>query len=578
MPNAVKGSDIKGLLWYLAGPGRHNEHINPRVVAGDAVTMAVYAGPIDRKRAWELGKLLDSPRQTLLRGEPVLSTNHKQARAFIAEGMDRSAAYEAATKDQNTWHCSLALSADEGELADGKWQAIASDFMVEMGFIDRGDGAPDVRWTGVRHGVSVNGNDHIHIAMSVVRPDGSLADVYRDRPRAQAAAGALEHKYGLKVLASREFEGTEAATKPAERARAERTGAPETDREALRRRVRAAAVVADSEAGWLRELRAEGVIVAPFWAAGGLDEVVGYSVRLPAQRNLETGAWEKSIKYGGWRLGKDLTLLTLRKWAPWEQSDAAREDALTEWRRTTPTAKGRPLVADPVADKATVAELAAWSRHLRTIPVADRDAWAQAASQSAGMFAAMSVRTERTPGPLDRLSRQLARAGQMPAHRRRPQPVHQDGLRHVSRLLWSTTSPATSQLALMYAMTECLLEIRAALNATDRAKAAAAMASEARKALTEIHMRAAGIDPSKPYDKRPGSPAWAAAARSSVVVDGLDRAAVEDKIRAYTAVNLSQRAFGAPARNAAQAPPAPPSGPSQGPRPRGPKQGRDFER
>jgi hypothetical protein len=33
------------------------------------------------------------------------------------------------------------------------------------------------------------------------------------------------------------------------------------------------------------------------------------------------------------------------------------------------------------------------------------------------------------------------------------------------------------------------------------------MASEARKALTEIHMRAGGLDPRKPYDKSPGSPA-----------------------------------------------------------------------
>ncbi|GAB4590385.1 hypothetical protein [Nocardia sp. IFM 10818] len=60
MPNAVKGSNIKTLLWYLAGPGRANEHTNPTVIAGDVVTMAVYAGPIDPKRAWELGKLLDS--------------------------------------------------------------------------------------------------------------------------------------------------------------------------------------------------------------------------------------------------------------------------------------------------------------------------------------------------------------------------------------------------------------------------------------------------------------------------------------------------------------------------------------
>ncbi|MCP9625233.1 relaxase/mobilization nuclease domain-containing protein [Nocardia otitidiscaviarum] len=549
MPNAVKGSDIKQLLWYLAGPGRANEHTNPRVLAGDVVTMAVYAGPIDRRRAWELGKLLDSPRQTLLRGAPVLTTSYKQARALMAEGMARAAAYEAATKDENTWHCSLALKASEGQLPDATWAAIATDFMREMGYIDRTDDVPDVRWAAVHHGLSKNGNDHIHIAMPVVRPDGSLADMYRDRPRAQAASRVLEAKYGLEVLYTREHGDTEQATKPAERARAERVGAPETDREALRRRVRGAAMAAESEAEWLRLLRADGVIVAPRWAPGGRAEVVGYSVRLPAQKNRETGAWEKSISYGGLRLGKDMTLPSLRAWTGWDDSARARQDAVTEWQRVGRQPNGRPRTVDPMSAREAVAELRAWSDAMRAIPVEDRAAWAQAASQTAGVFAAASVRTERSPGPLDRLSRQLARAGQLPAHQRQPRPADRTAsLRAVSRMLWASANPSDANIALIYALTELLLTVRDSLEMSRRANAAAAMASQARKALTEIHMRADGIDPARPYVRDPGSPAWAAAVRASVVVDGLDRDEYENTIatasRTWRIHRITAKAFG----------------------------------
>ncbi|MCX4099262.1 relaxase/mobilization nuclease domain-containing protein [Nocardia sp. alder85J] len=551
MPNTTKGSDIKKLLWYLAGPGRANEHTDPTVVAGDIVTMSVFGGAIDQRRAWELGRLLDSPRQTLLRGEPVAVTSYKKAKALMAEGMSKAAAFEAATSDANTWHCSLALRAEEGELGYARWSQIARDFMREMGFIDRGDGAPDVRWAAVHHGRSTNGNDHIHIAMPIVRSDGSLANVFRDRPRSQAAARVLERKYGLQVLHTREYGDTEQATKPAERARAERVGAPETDREALRRRVRGAAAAADSEAEWLRLLHAEGVKVIPRWAPGGMEEVVGYSVELPRQRNTVTGEWEKAIRYSGLRLDKDLSLPALRDWAPWSQSAAARDDALEEWRRTTRGANERPIEAGAMSARGAIRELRWWTEEMRRIPVGDRDGWARAASSAAGLFAAASVRTERGPGPLDRLSRQLARAGQLPAHQRRPRSRGSRPTRGaaVARMLWSpeaTRAPGTAvNIALIYALTSLLLAVRDSLDAQSRAVAAAAMASTARRALTEIHMRADGIDPARPYTREPGSPAWAAAARSSIVVDRLDRDQVEAQIRDAADAWNRQRAVAA---------------------------------
>lgn len=529
IPKVHRSSDMVRLMRYLAGPGKANEHTDQKVIAGDAVTMAVFAGRIDSARAAELARLLDSPRQTLLRGAPVLAVSYKKARALQADGMSRDEAIEAATTVENTWHASLSLAAEEGQLDDATWAAISRDFMREMGFIDQ-DGVPDVRWAVVRHGLSANRNDHVHIAVGVVRPDGSTIDTFRDFSRAQAAARVLERRYELRVLHSRADRGTEIGLSQGERARADRTAAPETEREGLRRRVRAAAVAADSEAEWVRALKAEGLVVRPRYSAGGQVEVAGYSVRSPALRNTK-GGWEKSIWYGGGRLARDLTLQSLRSWAGWDTSPAAQAAALEEWGRPSTTRAGRPAGRDQISEKDAIEVLGRWSAYMRTIPAGDREAWAQAASHTAGVFAAASVRSETRPGPLDKMSRQLARAGQLPAHQRRPRGVHGVGLRAVARMLWGSQSNTAATLALVYALTECLLTIRDMLAATDRAAAAAAMASHAKRALTEVHMRHAGIDPTRPYVRDVGSPPWAAAVRAAVVVDRGDRAAAEEQIR-----------------------------------------------
>ncbi|MGV9408332.1 relaxase/mobilization nuclease domain-containing protein [Nocardia sp. NPDC003693] len=547
IPKVHKAASMRRLMRYLAGKGKADEHTNQRVLAGDLVTRSVYLGRLDVDRAVEIARLLDSPRQLLRRGEPVLAVSHRKAKALMAEGVPRAEAFAAATSEENTWHCSLSLAAGEGQLDDEKWAAIAYDFMAEMGFTQREDEVPDARWAAVHHGLSRKGNDHIHLAVGAVRPDGSLIDTYRDQVRAQAACRALEHKYGLRVLAGREDGGTERGTSQAERARKERTGAPETESEALRRRVRATAMTASSEADWLRQLRAAGVVVRPRFAQGGTEEVTGYAVRLPAA----AGSGEKSIWYSGGRLAKDLTLSALRDWAPWESGPRADADALAEWKRGLGTG-GEPRrgaeARDPAAQAQVIEQLGQWSRYMRTIPVEDRAAWAQAASQSAGAVAALSVRTEVRPGPLDQLSRQLARAGQQPAHQRGTPGTHGTRLRAVSLMLWSMQSEQAGSVALATALVECLLEFRRMLDASDRAHAAAAMASQARRVLTEVHMRADGIDPAIAYRREAGSPAWAAAVRAAVVVDGLDRDHHEREIAkardAWDKHRRHQRAFG----------------------------------
>ena len=72
--------------------------------------------------------------------------------------------------------------------------------MTRMGFISPDAEEPSLRWAAIRHGVSKNGNDHIHLAVNLVHEDGSIADVFRDWKRAQAACRELEIQHGLRQL------------------------------------------------------------------------------------------------------------------------------------------------------------------------------------------------------------------------------------------------------------------------------------------------------------------------------------------------------------------------------------------
>ena len=211
--------------------------------------------------------------------------------------------------DANVWHCSLSLRAEEGVLSDEKWGTIAQDFADRMGFTEA-SGKAACRWVAVRHGLSTNGNDHVHIAMSLVREDGTKASAHNDFRNAQQVCRDLERDYGLEQLESRERGLGERGVKPAERARATRTGAVEVDAHRLEHTVRAAATASLDEGEFVRRLRRGGVLIRPRFAAGRDDVVAGYSIAgRPA-----TGY--KPIWYGGGRFVRDLTLPRVREGWP----------------------------------------------------------------------------------------------------------------------------------------------------------------------------------------------------------------------------------------------------------------------
>ncbi|GAA1339335.1 hypothetical protein GCM10009660_23470 [Catellatospora bangladeshensis] len=52
-----------------------------------------------------------------------------------------------------------------------------------MGFGPTDDGRAGCRWAVVHHGPSKEGNDHVYVAINLVRGDGSVANTCRDLPR-----------------------------------------------------------------------------------------------------------------------------------------------------------------------------------------------------------------------------------------------------------------------------------------------------------------------------------------------------------------------------------------------------------
>ena len=413
IPNVTKGKGMRGLLSYLVGPGKRNEHTDPHLVAGDPAVLAWHddheLGGVD---AASIARHLDRPRH-----------------AFAVD-----------VPGGHVWHCSLSLRADEGELSDEAWGRIATSFLAKMGLDDQQGSKAPVRWVAVRHGVSSAGNDHVHLVVNRVREDGTKASVHDDYKRAQSACRELEAEHGLARLGAPELAGrgyqpaeVEAAARRAAQAAYEATqgadsgagwkalDAAERDRlvraqsgvEAARvrlaRTVRGCSTAAGDEAEFVRRLRRAGVLVRPRLASGREDVVTGYSV------GLRPTDGEKPVWYGGGRLDRDLTLPRLRE--EWPDTPQAAGEAAAEWsaarRGQRPVAPGREThQADPQLWQQAARELAALREQLRAVPPGDVDTWARVARQTSGAYAAWSMRVEPTPGPLAAGAAALARCAQ----------------------------------------------------------------------------------------------------------------------------------------------------------------------
>ncbi len=387
IPNISTGTKMVGLVQYLAGPGRANEHTDMHVVCASDLVVSVDAGQaLVGDVSLALGRELDLPRKTF-------QPHDERASVF---------------------HASLSLGPDEGPKDDAFWADVVREFMDEMGF-DGSDGKTPARWVAIRHGVSKNGNDHVHIAASMVREDGTRWSQHNNYVKAQRIARRLEEKHGLRVVgqgvktrgyaegeaesvARRRAAGkyaAEAKMNPgmvpwARLARGEREAfiaqqVPlEQPRVDVMLRVRAATAGSRDEGEFVRRMRGAGLLVRPYYVKGGAEQVSGYSV---AGRPIHG---ERPIWYGGGTLAKDLTLAALR--TGW--NDAGQADAVGEWKAAA--AGRRPVSKDPV--KMTPESVRAYfddlNGYLHTLSETSIDnpvKYAQIAREGAGLFASWSI-------------------------------------------------------------------------------------------------------------------------------------------------------------------------------------------
>jgi hypothetical protein len=315
----TRGTSIRCLVEYLFGPGKHNEHKNPHVVARDALLDDVPEGQqLTAAQVREVWETIDAPRAI----HQVPTGTRSRVKVLAGQtplgGLDLDP--ERKRVPGVVWQLSLTNAADDRLLREVEWAEIAHKAMEVMSFTEASGKAP-VRWVAMRHGPSPGGNDHIHIAVSLVREDGTKPSVYRDYVKMSAFAAEVERQYGLTQVDDRKTVGHPGLTQ-AEIERAKREGSPEPDRIRLARIVREIARNNKGEAEFVQRLREAGVSLRPRFAQDETERVVGYSVGLEGR----TG---KTIWFGGGSLDRDLSLSRLREF--WEVSPAETAAAVRYW-------------------------------------------------------------------------------------------------------------------------------------------------------------------------------------------------------------------------------------------------------
>ena len=158
---------MAGLMRYLFSAGRAEEHANQRIVACSDPTWNGTTTP-DRATLKQFIEEMDDPK--------------------VRHGDHFSAGY--------VFHVPISLPAADGQLTDAQWQHVAETFAVRLGLDER------VRWAAIHHGVNVNGNDHVHWVVNLVREDGTGVGLSYDRLRRREACRELEDEFGLTVTAA----------------------------------------------------------------------------------------------------------------------------------------------------------------------------------------------------------------------------------------------------------------------------------------------------------------------------------------------------------------------------------------
>lgn len=531
-----RGARLGGLMRYLVGEGRRNEHTNPHLVAGSPEVMSWYSHrELSQGDARAIARVVDQPR--IAHGTSV--TVKAKARDQRQSGQGTTGAGGVLVdegpsgpsdlrKQAHVWHCSLSLPPNaatledrEGEgagrqvLDDQTWEQLASDFVDEMGFTAASGKSP-CRWVAVHHGVTAQGGDHVHLAVVLVREDGTRASTHNDYRTASAAAAKLEAKYGLEVVAGRHVGRSAAGLSAGEDALArqeparQEPGGPvgQSYADRLTGKLRAAAAVAGSEAEFVERCQDAGLLLRPRFAAGSTSEVTGFAV---AERGAPGEGEERRWRAAG-KLSRDLTLPRLRD--GFTETPRSREEAGARWRAArglSETVAGDGLGSQALGARAgreaapaavsgdAEAEARRWRdaavqvsglrEQLRGIPVDDHAAWASVSHEVAGVLAAWSAATEQRPGHLAAAADVMGRGAAL--HRRAvgPRPSRPLSLRGPALLVASLAAgpgSRTGQALLLRELLNLMRAVNLSLAASRQAREATRIEEAVRGRLRHL--------------------------------------------------------------------------------------------
>ncbi|MFD4865273.1 relaxase/mobilization nuclease domain-containing protein [Streptomyces sp. NPDC058412] len=272
MPKKARdGDDTAGLLAYLYGPGKRDEHVDPHMVAAWDPFVDDPARSPDMTIS-DLALMLDAPVYALRGAKPL----------------------------KHVYHVAVRNPPEDRLLSDEEWACVAAEMMHAAGIDEEGD--PNAcRWVAVRHA-----DDHIHIVATRAREDGRQPDISWDVVKMHARARGFEVEFGLRRLTHGDGTARKWA-KTGEQEKAERRGLGEPVRETLQRAVREAAAAARSDTEFFARLSDAGVRVKQRIAPDG--NVTGYSVAMPGDRDGE----QIPVWFPGARLAPDLSLPRARE-------------------------------------------------------------------------------------------------------------------------------------------------------------------------------------------------------------------------------------------------------------------------
>jgi hypothetical protein len=368
----VHGWRPGGLIAYLFGPGRYEEHRNPRVVASwdgapgyhqpDKLPSVMLNGEVlspgefdfdlwpliatmtklPKAGGWPLDN--PSPIPTAEQDDPtgqqevriwsqwLRTAGHRKppadAPAWVKLYRFDPKTNQVVLRPGYVWHCPVSLHPDDPVLPDAVWEVIAQRLMEATGIHQAG-----CRWIAVRHA-----DNHIHLMATLIDEKGNRFYPHHDYAKLRKAANELERELGLVPTAG--IDKT-ARREPSRReiGKAQRLGRAEPARVELRRLVAQVAAAATHEAEFLAGLRAHGLVVHLQRGADG--QIRGYAVGLASDRTAQG----TPVLYAGGKLAADLTWPKLRtRWA----STPARPEVVLDR-----TAGGHPT---PAARRAALEE------------------------------------------------------------------------------------------------------------------------------------------------------------------------------------------------------------------------------